>query len=172
MRNLTGKAVLCTAGIFFSVSSLADATHCPETGHYYELVETFCNQPWVDAQAAAEASGGYLATVTSADEQACLGGLYNDVAAFWWLGGSDMAVEGEWRWVTGPETGELFSYTNWADGEPTGLQHPVCPHSRGQHGLRPAAGSRPAGGRFVGRGTATGRDHPLPVAGPETSDHG
>jgi len=48
-----------------------------------------------------------------------------------WLGGSDISVEGEWRWIAGPEgkqdggKGKLFfkdgksiTYTNWGGGEP------------------------------------------------------
>lgn len=47
-----------------------------------------------------------------------------------WLGGSDLAVEGEWRWSGGPEAGQMYwlgaaagsaqggFYTNWGGGEP------------------------------------------------------
>ena len=35
----------------------------------------------------------------------------------YWIGGSDFAVEGSWRWL---ETGtSIGPYTNWADGRPT-----------------------------------------------------
>lgn len=35
--------------------------------------------------------------------------------------GSDEASEGDWAWVTGPETGQAFTYTNWAPGEPNNV---------------------------------------------------
>ena len=53
---------------------------------------------------------------------------WNGPAAF--IGASDAAQEGVWRWVTGPETGTNFwngaangsavtgQYANWATGEP------------------------------------------------------
>jgi MYXO-CTERM domain-containing protein len=50
----------------------------------------------------------HLATLTSAAEQAFLLGLSPDG----WLGGSDEAIEGEWRWMDGPEAGTLF----WTGG--------------------------------------------------------
>ncbi|MDX2153213.1 MAG: C-type lectin domain-containing protein [Bryobacteraceae bacterium] len=68
---------------------------------------------------------GYLATVTSEDEQnfiessfPFLFGFGGTATAF--LGGSDIDVEGEFRWLDGPEAGELFTYTDWFPGHPTG----------------------------------------------------
>lgn len=82
------------------------------------------------ARTAAEASTynglqGYLATVTSAAEQTFINGAFSYLFGFGgvstaWLGASDAAVEGEWRWLGGPETGQLMSYTNWLPGHPRG----------------------------------------------------
>ncbi|MBY0514053.1 MAG: hypothetical protein K2P78_09105, partial [Gemmataceae bacterium] len=100
-----------------------------DAAHYFQFV----GAPATFATAQANAAGmtlngftGYLATITSAAEnalaQAATGGN-----AFTWLGGSDAAVEGTWRWTGGPENGLQFSqggtavngqYTNWAGGEP------------------------------------------------------
>ena len=79
------------------------------TGNFYEVSTT--NKNWADAKADAESrtlgsATGYLATVTSTAEftyiknKAGVGNI--------WLGGSDSAVEGEWRWVGGPENGQKF----------------------------------------------------------------
>lgn len=67
---------------------------------------------------------GHLASVTSAAEQVFILGLSNDG----WLGGADLAVEGEWRWADGPDAGVLFwigafngtatGFASWNGGEP------------------------------------------------------
>ncbi len=101
-----------------------------ENGHLYKYISGTIT--WTNAQTAAAAqtaydSNGYLATITSQDEN-------NFVAARitgdGWFGASDSAVEGAWRWVTGPETGTQFwsgngggsvvggNYNRWASGEP------------------------------------------------------
>jgi len=43
---------------------------------------------------------GYLATITSQVENDFIKGKTKGVG---WIGASDAAVEGDWRWVTGPE---------------------------------------------------------------------
>jgi len=56
-----------------------------------------------------------LATITSQEETdfilASFGGSSPPLT---WIGGTDEIVEGDWKWVTG----EPFTYTNWAGGEP------------------------------------------------------
>ena len=46
--------------------------------------------------------------------------LYADGA---WLGGNDIDVEGEWRWVT---SGDLVTWTTWGDTEPNGGTSENC----------------------------------------------
>ncbi len=99
--------------------------------HYYEFVSA-PGITWTDAKAAAEGSTrygltGYLATVTSAEENAL---LTSKLGGQGWMGASDAALEGDWRWVTGPEADTSFwsgaaggsavdgAYHNWAIGEP------------------------------------------------------
>ncbi|WP_426062286.1 hypothetical protein, partial [Hymenobacter sp. B1770] len=99
------------------------------TYHYYEFVSApgIC---WADAKAAAaartyEGMTGYLATVTFAGEKDFLAGKAQGA---YWFGASDAAVEGEWRWQTGPEAGQLIwrggpagigaAYSNWLPGQP------------------------------------------------------
>ncbi len=104
-------------------------------GHFYKFVNA--SVPHATAAAAAAADGGYLATITSAGENAFLAGLMADAGAWGyggWLGGSDAASEGVWRWTEGPEAGEVFwngladgsavdgAYTNWLPGEPSQYQ--------------------------------------------------
>jgi hypothetical protein len=77
--------------------------------HWYEFVAT--PKTWdaarFDAKSRTHMSRpGYLATVTSKEEYAFVAGLLGN--GFAYLGGSDASVEGEWRWIDGPEAGQLF----------------------------------------------------------------
>lgn len=74
-----------------------------DTGHYYEYVSYLST--WTAAKTNAdtktmEGLQGYLATITSEEENNF---LMEKIQADAWMGASDAAVEGEWRWVTGPE---------------------------------------------------------------------
>jgi hypothetical protein len=99
-------------------------------GHYYEAVCVPDGINWTNANAAATAMGGYLATITSAEENAFVFSLVDD-DRYWrishqdisgpWIGGyqDKYAPEyiepvGGWKWITG----ELFTFTNWYPGEP------------------------------------------------------
>ncbi|MET0707601.1 MAG: Ig-like domain-containing protein, partial [Tardiphaga sp.] len=95
--------------------------------HLYKYVSDSAIS-WFEAKNAAQAAGGYLATITSDAENNIVFSLVgNDVA---WLGGADAAVEGQWRWITEPGYASgsepLFynnithwsSYAHWAGGEP------------------------------------------------------
>ncbi len=99
----------------FSIT-IGDANYLPSTGHYYEYVPSL-GITWTDAKVAAEGRTyfglqGYLATITSADEAQLSG---KQAGGAGWIGGSDAAVEGVWRWVTGPEAGTIFwnGLANW-----------------------------------------------------------
>jgi Lectin C-type domain. len=89
-------------------------------GHYYEYVTVGGGITWGDAKTAASARTylglqGYLVTITSlAESTFCASKLLGQG----WLGASDAATEGTWKWVTGPENGTGLTYTNWNSGEP------------------------------------------------------
>lgn len=83
----------------------------PANGHYYSLV---VGRGHTFAAALADAATmshlgipGHLATITSQAEQGFLNTKIATSAPLW-IAASDAAVEGEWRWVAGPETGQLF----------------------------------------------------------------
>ncbi len=96
-------------------------------GHYYEAVVANGPITWDAASVTASNRGGYLATITSASENAFVFGfakgnpdLWYQTGSAWgpWLGGlqpsGSAEPSGGWRWVTG----ESFTYSNWAAGQP------------------------------------------------------
>jgi hypothetical protein len=100
-------------------------------GHWYQYVPSisiFTGFSFEFARNAALASTqaglpGYLATITSPQEQAFINSSFTFLVGFGgggsaWLGASDAAVEGEWRWLDGPEAGQLLGYTNWRQNNP------------------------------------------------------
>ncbi len=104
----------------------AGAVLNPANGHYYQRVSNAMT--WAEAKAAAEVTlgngmKGYLATITSAEEQQFLQATFGSTRG--WIGASDAEAEGTWNWVTGPEAGTVFhirdattqpGYSNWDSG--------------------------------------------------------
>jgi hypothetical protein len=99
-------------------------------GHWYEAVSVDGGIGWIDARDAATAAGGYLATITSQEENDFVYDLltFPDTVVWsnflnvnngntWskgpWIGGhqepGSPEPSGGWGWVTG----EPFNYTNW-----------------------------------------------------------
>lgn len=87
----------------------------PQNQHFYKFVPGKITG--TDAQAAATSTielglAGYLASITSEDEnnfvaekiQGDAGGVAQNV----WIGASDAAQEGAWKWVGGPDNGVQF----------------------------------------------------------------
>ncbi|WP_435640671.1 beta strand repeat-containing protein [Micavibrio aeruginosavorus] len=101
------------------------------TNSFYLYVSTTLT--WEAANSAATSYlvngvAGHLAHSNSATENSYLDTVTG--TANFWLGGSDGTVNGEWRWVGGPDDGTQFwqglangsaiggAYTNWNPGEP------------------------------------------------------
>lgn len=106
-----------------------DANYLPSTGHYYRYIASD-GILWTSAKTAAENSTyyglqGYLATLLTSDEAQLCG---EQATGTGWIGGSDAAAEGVWKWVTGPENGTTFwngaingttpNFEFWNNGEP------------------------------------------------------
>ena len=72
---------------------------------------------------------GYLTTITTEQENNFVKSNIQDALNIW-IAASDSQVEGDWKWVAGPESGTLFwrgvgsgsvqggNYASWASGEP------------------------------------------------------
>jgi hypothetical protein len=96
--------------------------------HYYGFLKGYSSFQEAQGAAAAESHrglGGYLATVTSAAEDSF---IYSDVILPMklpttpgfsiGLGASDATAEGTWRWLSGPESGQVLVYQRWLSGQP------------------------------------------------------
>ena len=82
-------------------------------GHSYQIIEI--NGDWSDAKRYCEAKDGYLATITSAEENEVLYTFMHEAGyGSAYFGFTDRVNEGQWVW----ENGETVSYTNWEPGEP------------------------------------------------------
>ncbi len=86
-------------------------------GRYYEYVTEALT--WTDAREAAAARRhrgvpGRLVVITSATQNAFVHGLIGGEDQRAWIGLTDEAEEGDFRWVDGTRPG----YTNWSPGEP------------------------------------------------------
>lgn len=130
-----GTEGVLTASVL-NITAGGDASYYAETGSYYKFVNS--NQTWNNARTAARGTTlngipGYLATVTSAAEFTFIKNKAG--ASQVWLGGTDSASEGVWRWIDDPgvpadESGVQFwqgtstgyatngMYTAWNSGEP------------------------------------------------------
>jgi hypothetical protein len=126
-RNAPKQVLALTVLLVTGMTALATPIQWAGNGHYYELVVD--QVAWTEAKSAAEAKGGYLATLTSEAEN---NWVYQSVVAPLftypnpnlqaWLGGyttnpgQSTTDPNAWAWVTGEE----WDWTNWAPGEPNG----------------------------------------------------
>ncbi len=123
----------CTACLFVSCLSSASMVQWKAADggndHWYEVRVFSASVTWHDAAAIAAASGGYLATLTSAQENAFVFDLslatpnaWNrsfDPIGVWnygpWLGGvRDNSSPSGWSWITG----ETWGFQSWYFNQP------------------------------------------------------
>lgn len=133
MKTLVPSALACL--LYASASSAAPVqwtAGAGANGHWYEFVTLTAPVTATDAETAAESSvhqgqNGYLATITSAEEQAFLNTLWPGAGSvlgqfsgfsYFLIGASDRDSEGTFEWIGGPEDGSALSYSNWSSGEP------------------------------------------------------
>lgn len=119
--------LVCGLIVLSSQLGFAAPVQWAQNGHWYEVVVSPEWFYWNDANAAAVAKGGYLATITSNEENNFVFDLTVNTPGAWgfsaewaigpWLGGYQdrnapdySEPSGGWRWVTGEPWG---GYTNW-----------------------------------------------------------
>jgi len=92
--------------------------------HKYQIIDKLMT--WQEAKEYCESLGGYLVTITSAEEQAFIASLIKEKGFTqnrFWMGATDKDKEGTWKWITG----EKFDYSNWGRTQPNNGE------SGGQH---------------------------------------
>ena len=97
--------------------SAPDASWSEYNGHFYKLVGS--RMTWDEAYQAANAQGGYLVQITTYGENSFVHSLSYTVGEAW-IGASDRAHDGQWRWIGGEENNRPLTsrYQGWASGEP------------------------------------------------------
>lgn len=121
LRKVTYKNTAASPNTSNRTVSFSLNAALPYSGnnHYYEFI-SYSNPSWTTAQTAAAARTyfglhGYLVTSTSEGENAFISAKLSGQG---WLGASDAAAEGVWKWVTGPENETVVTYAKWNSGEP------------------------------------------------------
>lgn len=86
-------------------------------GHYYKVIQDGATTDWNAALQYCNARNGYLATITSQEENDFLYSyIKQEGYESAYFGLSDAAYEGTWTWANG----EAVTYTNWHKNEPNG----------------------------------------------------
>lgn len=145
MRGLCLALVLSLASAPALAVPVEWSTADGGNGHFYELITDSMNVS--DALTAAAATthngwNGYLATITSAAENAFLKTLLAEagfpLARF---AASDAEAEGVWKWIAGPEAGQSLTFFDWRAGEPNNLggEHHAELRADGWNDLRGSA---------------------------------
>ena len=136
LTNSVTRTVSLIVGPLWNIEVVPEVRGPAEwRGHYYEYVKR--RRTWEEARQEAssrtyQGMQGHLLTITDADEQVFVGlQLLDRKANVSWLGASDAAEDGTWKWVTGPESGTQFwqgatggssvglAYSNWDAGFPS-----------------------------------------------------
>ena len=102
--------------IEFSKISTSDIEKAGETtynGNRYVYYST--EVTWYTAKQYCEEKGGHLVTISDMDENLAVLSISDSNQS--WIGGTDVGIEGLWRWVTGDSIG----FTAWGDGEPNNV---------------------------------------------------
>ncbi|MEN8220747.1 MAG: C-type lectin domain-containing protein [Pseudomonadota bacterium] len=103
---------MCAFSIAQTAFANSDIVAYSKNGHSYQRIDT--KETWQDAKDFCQKEGGYLATITSEDENRFVYDQLGKDAVLLWLGGTDRYTEGTWEWITG----ETWDYEHWAPNEP------------------------------------------------------
>jgi len=126
--DVTWMPVLIVVLMIAAASSASSGDWVGHGGHWYKTVEAPGGISWPDAQTAAHAAGGYLVSITSADENTFVYNLAQTDSVLWsaasWIGPWIGAYQdktapdysepaGGWRWDSGDPWDWATGYANW-----------------------------------------------------------
>ncbi len=95
-------AAMCIPVFFGTSFAEGDSELVEYNGHMYLRIEQ--GMSWQEAKQLCESLGGHLATITSEGEQEFVKRLVSGGSKDqYWLGATDEAKEGDWKWITGEE---------------------------------------------------------------------
>ena len=89
------------------------------SGHHYMIYND--SLTWAEAEEKCEDMGGHLVTITDENEyRFVVNAIEEDGTQKWhyWLGATDTAQEGDWRWVTGEALREGFTKWDLTSNQP------------------------------------------------------
>jgi hypothetical protein len=107
-----GKTTKVTIQMSVSVDSSRFEFLDSYNDHEYYVSKT--QEIWTDALTITQQNNGHLLTVADSTENARIGVTAALAKGEMWIGFTDTATEGYWRWVTG----EPVTFTAWKSGEP------------------------------------------------------
>jgi hypothetical protein len=113
LARVLSFVIIFEAVAFSAVFKSSAADKVAYNGHTYQVFDI--SMSWHDAKNYCESLGGYLAVITSQDEENYITQLLDKGGkTAYWIGLSDENNEGVWEWVTG----EKYEYKNWAPNQP------------------------------------------------------
>ena len=118
--NKKNLQILWVMGIGLTANAFADSSprmYFAGTGSYYQEFyygNTNEEKDWPSAQADCKTRGGHLVTITSKAENDFINTQSYQYDNYFYIGGSDAVIEGQWKWVTG----EPWNFTAWGSNEP------------------------------------------------------
>jgi len=93
-------------------TDLKNKKYNAQNKHYYQLVEE--KMSWEEALDYCQNISGYLASITSSEENDFIVNTFSKNISSCWIGGNDILNEGVWEWCNNDE----WNFSNWSNGEP------------------------------------------------------
>ncbi|XP_011428426.3 perlucin [Magallana gigas] len=124
--------ILSIVNVLFSLFLVfqTSSANCPakwvQHSNSCYLFETRYKLEWIKALNYCKTYGATLAEVETSTEDSFLKQKARQLNDYFWLGGSDILVEGEWVWLS---THAAMTYTGWHTGMPNNYrynEHCLC----------------------------------------------
>lgn len=120
MNKLSLSIGIAISSLISTTPTYADSiqVYSEATGHYYQRFEFDSITP-SEAQLGCQSIKAHLATITSqAEEDFIDQQLMKSMTGLYFIGGSDAAMQGKWKWISG----EPWVFQKWSTGGNNGAQ--------------------------------------------------